>query len=91
MTNAVIYDTRNGRIIRSDFKTLGGARRSLRTTYKGNENFAAVTVDDYLKNGAELADEMVTVTNLMSGQPVQIRRADVGGPCDPSMERYWSM
>jgi hypothetical protein len=36
------------------------------------------------------ADTMVTVYNLMSGKPVQIRRSDRGGICDPSMELYWS-
>lgn len=30
------------------------------------------------------------VKNLMSGEPVTIRWEDRGGPCDPSMERYWS-
>ena len=34
---------------------------------------------------------MVPVTNLMSGAEVMIRRKERGGPCDPSMERYWSM
>lgn len=32
-----------------------------------------------------------TVKSLMTGQDVQIRTEDRGGPCDPSMERYWSM
>lgn len=31
------------------------------------------------------------VKNLMTGAPVTIRAEDRGGPCDPSMERYWSM
>lgn len=33
----------------------------------------------------------VWVKNLMSGKPVKILYRDRGGPCDPSMERYWSM
>ena len=33
----------------------------------------------------------VKVKNLLSGVEVEIPRADVGGPCDPSMERYHSM
>lgn len=33
----------------------------------------------------------VTVKNMMSGKDVQIRQQDVGGPCDPSTEAYWSM
>ena len=35
--------------------------------------------------------QLVTVKNCLSGQEVEIRREDVGGPCDPSMERYHSM
>ena len=34
---------------------------------------------------------MVPVKSLMSGAEVMIRRCERGGPCDPSMERYWSM
>jgi hypothetical protein len=36
-------------------------------------------------------DHMITVINCLSGQPVQIRRADQGGCTDPSTERYHSM
>jgi fructose-1,6-bisphosphatase/inositol monophosphatase family enzyme len=36
-------------------------------------------------------DVMVEVKNLMSGRPVQIRKSDRGGCCDPSTERYWTM
>lgn len=35
--------------------------------------------------------EQVTVTNIMTGKEVSIPRYQVGGPCDPSTERYWSM
>ena len=35
--------------------------------------------------------QLVTVKNLMSGQDVEIRRADRGTCVDPSTERYWSM
>ena len=31
------------------------------------------------------------VTSLQTGKPVEIDYRDVGGPCDPSTERYWSM
>jgi len=33
----------------------------------------------------------VMVKNLMTGAMVEIDYRNVGGPCDPSMERYWSM
>jgi len=36
-------------------------------------------------------DDEVEVKNLMSGNPVKLRRSELGGPCDPSTERYWSM
>lgn len=39
----------------------------------------------------EKFNKYVTVTNLMSGREVQIRQQDVGGVCDPSTERYWTM
>lgn len=35
--------------------------------------------------------QLVTVKNLLSGAEVEIRRDDVGGPCDPSTERFHSM
>lgn len=31
------------------------------------------------------------VKNLMTGQMVEIDYQDLGGPCDPSTERYWTM
>lgn len=39
----------------------------------------------------ECVPTYVTVKSLMTGQEVQIRSEDRGGPCDPSMERYWTM
>lgn len=33
----------------------------------------------------------VRVRNLMTGEMVTIPAEDRGGPCDPSMEQYWSM
>jgi hypothetical protein len=35
--------------------------------------------------------QLVTVKNLLSGVEVEIRREDLGGPCDPSTERFHSM
>jgi hypothetical protein len=35
--------------------------------------------------------QLVTVKNCLTGKEVEIRREDVGGPCDPSMERFHSM
>lgn len=36
-------------------------------------------------------EPMVTVKSLMTGADVQIRKSEVGGCCDPSTERYWTM
>lgn len=33
----------------------------------------------------------VKVESLMTGAEVEIRWCDLGGPCDPSTERYWTM
>ena len=35
--------------------------------------------------------QLVTVKNCLTGKEVEIRREDLGGPCDPSMERFHSM
>ena len=35
--------------------------------------------------------QLVTVKNCLTGKDVEIRREDLGGPCDPSMERFHSM
>ena len=35
--------------------------------------------------------QLVTVKNCLTGVEVEIRREDLGGPCDPSMERFHSM
>jgi len=35
--------------------------------------------------------QLVTVKNCLTGREVEIRREDVGGACDPSMERFHSM
>jgi len=39
----------------------------------------------------EVDPTFVSVKSLMSGEMVQIRAEDRGGPCDPSTERFWSM
>jgi hypothetical protein len=35
--------------------------------------------------------QLVTVKNCLTGQEVEIRREDVGGPCDPSRELFHTM
>lgn len=46
-------------------------------------------VDSYTNYCAN--EPMVTVKSLMNGKDVQIRKSEVGGCCDPSTERYWTM
>ena len=36
------------------------------------------------------SNQLVKVKSLMTGAEVSISEQDVGGPCDPSTERYWS-
>lgn len=51
----------------------------------GFDAYRVISFDEFNAN-----DRMVTVTNLMSGNPVEIRESDRGTVCDPSMESYWS-
>lgn len=39
----------------------------------------------------DVQERYATVRNLMTGADVRIEASERGGPCDPSMERYWSM
>jgi len=45
-----------------------------------------IPYEDYLK-----LDTKTTVKSLMTGSDVEIDVNDVGGCCDPSTERYWTM
>ncbi len=95
---SVIYDTSNGKI-RKTYKSLGWAQRGLMKILRedntgGEVDLVATTADDYQKTGAVTANETVTVYSIFdtkNERPIQIRRADVGGACDPSTERYHSM
>ncbi len=59
------------------------------------DNFIAASVDDWLMSHAwAYSQELVEVRNIISGdgkKPIWIKRCDVGGPCDPSTERYHTM
>ena len=52
-----------------------------------NIKFLVVDHDELMK----LRKKTVTVINLMSGKPCEIRACEVGTCCDPSTERYWTM
>lgn len=52
----------------------------------GQELFAVASYEDYTNNVVK----MITVRNLMTGEPVQIP-SNTPASCDPSRETYWSM
>jgi hypothetical protein len=100
MYNAVIYNIHTGKVA-GYFNTLRGAKSSLTRLLKklstpeallnDVDSRRAVSIADYAKTGAKTANEMVEVISIMGNKTVKIRRADVGGCCDPSTETYWSM
>lgn len=65
------------------------AARAARTRLAATGEFSGLEVMGFEAYHRQLPT--VTVTNLMSGKPVQIPADQVGGACDPSQERYWSM
>ena len=85
--------------------TSTGAREGTYKTYKtwlGANKFAArlnaktLGFIDWEPCSAEfyvdvLSQRTTTVKNLLSGKDVEIRMVDLGGPCDVSTERYFSM
>jgi len=71
------------------YKTQAGAKAALTKLQKRGALDSEYAVTSYANFAAN--DYEVEVINLMSGKPCKIRRSEVGGPCDPSTERYWSM
>lgn len=99
--DAIIYNIHTGKVTKY-FNTLRGAKISLTRLLKklsdaealldDVDSLRAVSIADYDKTGAKTANEMVEVVSIMGNKKtVKIRRADVGGCCDPSTETYWSM
>ncbi len=97
--SAVIYDTENGRILKS-YKSFGWAARAAVKMHteareRGNECFAqAASAEDYKLTGAVTANEKVVVYSIFDmkqERPIEIRRAEVGTCCDPSTETYHTM
>ena len=92
----LVYNLRNHHIYKSGFSTLSAAKRSATCAHKKNRKKLYQHLDEYYQACDEMyfykhIDKMVTVPNLMSGKPVEIRESEAGGCCDPSTERYWSM
>lgn len=74
------------------YKTEAAAKAQLTRMTKGlrfrlvEGEWDVMPYEDYLK-----IEPKVTVTNLMSGKPVELKLSEVGGCCDPSTERYHCM
>ena len=84
----------NGRLHRSRkgkelYRGIGAARAALTRLIKDgvlDARARVITRREYLAQR-----QMVTVTNLVTGKPVRIPEDEVGGPCDPSTNRYHEM
>ena len=86
-------------IYKTDRRTKAGER--LHGTYD-YANYSGTAMMDEIKDlswrlypareGWRLDFEPMTalVKSLMTGKDVEIDYRDLGGPCDPSTERYWS-
>lgn len=94
--NFVIYNPVNMHVLRSatgnEAKRISqrSAKRILTVAIKNGRAQEGEYVIDTM-GAYEAEDTMVEVKNLMTGAPVQIRKSERGGCCDPSTERYWSM
>ena len=104
MTKTVVYN-RNTKYVYAVYDTDKGARTAFtRACTRVNTGKSAKIGGKRVKarDIAELAlapldtfqneiNQLTTVRSLMTGAEVTIRESEVGGPCDPSTERYWSM
>ncbi len=91
MDGAVIWNEVNGKIIK-EFNTLRGAKGSFtRTGLALKEDLVCSTRDYYLKTGWIVANQLVPVVNILTGNTEHIRRYQLGTCCDPSMELYHTM
>lgn len=84
----VVYHDRTKSLIRW-FNSERGAKISCTAMNKNAGKPAYAVMEERAFDKAH--NQLVTVKNMMSGKEVQIKQQDVGGPCDPSTERYWSM
>ena len=104
MTQTVIYNKRT-KYVYATYPTDQGARTAFtRACTRLNTGKTAklagkrVNVRDLSELAVTSAErfrneinQLTTVRSLMTGAEVTIRESEVGGPCDPSTERYWSM
>ena len=86
------YDTEGaakGTITRVSNAVKAGTMRLAALKDFNREDWAVVDLEAYMKT-IKPEPKMVTVINLMSGEPIQIPE-DTPRCCDPSSELYWSM
>lgn len=82
-----IYKFPNGnRAIFDQERTAKGQLTKLRNAGILNDDWKVESYDNWAEN-----EPTVVVKSLMTGKDVQIRKTEVGGCCDPSTERYWTM
>jgi hypothetical protein len=76
-----VYDTERG---------AKGMCTRLNKKYGNTKQWVVIPYEEF----EEKHNPLVVVYNTVTGDgktPIYIRRSEVGGPCDPSTERYWSM
>jgi hypothetical protein len=79
----------NGRRSIKWYRTERGAKIGCTVMNRNANDFAYGVMEETAFNA--VYNQKVAVKNMMSGKDVYINEQDVGGPCDPSTERYWSM
>ena len=85
MMHYIVHQSNPFRVVKR-YNTLRGAKIGLAAYLRQDKGYTVVSKLDFDKN-----DVIVTVKNLLSGKPVQLRQSEVGTCVDPSTERYWSM
>lgn len=68
-------------------RTLKGAKASLTRKWAAKYPKASIMESELFFQ----TEPIVIVKSLINGQDVELRKSQVGGCCDPSTERYWSM
>lgn len=84
--NKFLMQTRNGSHFAMERTAKAVLTKAIKAGKAKEGEYIVASADDWHK-----ADEMVTVTNILTGKEVQIRASERGGCCDPSTERYHCM
>jgi hypothetical protein len=87
-------------VYKADKRTKAGERFVAKYPFSGMDRATVerelreLTAQLYPKKSGwrfDVQERYSTVRSLMTGEEVQIEASERGGPCDPSMERYWTM